>query len=154
MEKDIERQYKFYRLYRMDFEQAIHTLKIMKRYKKKDVRFTLLRAFVISYACPFSGNKDNLNKNHYLEAKFVPKSQSKLHKELLNLRNQLFAHTDLTFFNPKFAKWTTKKQNLFPMSFRGFDYNKLDAKFPKLLKLAKTLLMTIEDEITTIEKTF
>ena len=105
-EKLIE-QYKFYRLYRMDFEEAIRTLKMMKRYKKKDIRFALLRSFVISYACPFSGNKGKLTKNHILPKKFVPQVKRKLHQELVDLRMQLFAHTDLSFLDPKVANWST-----------------------------------------------
>ena len=145
-------QYKFYRLYRMDFEQAINTLKIIRRYKKKDVRFSLLRSFVISYACPFSGNQGKLNKNHKLKVTFVPKAQRKLHNELVDLRMQLFAHTDLSFLNPKVVNWSTNEQKWFPMSFRGFDYNKLYSKRSELIDLTNSVLINLKNEIDKIEK--
>lgn len=92
MNSKLFEQYKFYRLYDHDFDAAIHTLKILKRYRRPDVRNALLRDIIITYARPFSISKGDKIPKHILPAKFVPSQLRKLHNELFDLRNQLFAH--------------------------------------------------------------
>ena len=108
-EKQKTELYKLYRLYSMDFDMAIHTLNALKRYPKHTnryrllqwVRYSLLRDAVVSYARPFSGNRGILFKSHSLSLRLVPKEFRVLHSRLINLRSQLFAHTDLTYKDPK-----------------------------------------------------
>ena len=59
---DMERYY-FYRLYVIDFDAAKHTFEVLRRYKRNDIRFYLLRDLVMCYSRPFSGNKgENYSK--------------------------------------------------------------------------------------------
>jgi hypothetical protein len=135
-------QYKFYRLCEHDFDMAIHTLKILRRYKRSDVRNALLRDITVAYAKPFSTNRGALSQ-HSLSLKHVPLPMRGLHKELIDLRNQLFAHTDLTFKNPKVANWSSGKHKWFPMSFRGFDYNNLNKRVNEI----SNLIYSVQNEL-------
>ena len=103
-------QYYFYRLYSIDLDNTKHILRILKRYRRKDVRYCLLRDIVVSYCRPFSGNKGKKISTHTLNKKVVPKELCILHDELVEIRNQLFAHTDYTYRQPKVANWSTDSQ--------------------------------------------
>ena len=144
--------YKFYRLYDMDFDSALHTLKILKRYKRLDIRNALLRDITVTYARPFFGNKGDNISNHILSLKFIPSRQRNLHNELMNLRKQLFAHTDLTYRNPRIANWSSGQRRWFPMSFRGYDYSSLDKRMDEIESLISSVQDELRKKIKEIEK--
>jgi len=104
---DIEKYY-FYRLYSIDLDSTKHSLCVLKRYRREDVRHCLLRDIVVSYARPFSGNKGQDIPKHKLTKKVVPRNLCQLHDDLIKLRNQLFAHTDYTYRRPGTQKSTEK----------------------------------------------
>lgn len=160
--KDVERvgvtsispeQYYFYRLYSIDLDDAKHILRVLKRYRRKDVRCCLLRDLVVTYCRPFSGNKGNKMTSHVLTTKVVPRDLRALHNELLSLRNQLFAHTDYTYRRPQVANWSTGSHKWFPMSFRGFDYNRLDAQVPEIHELVIVVEKNLQDIIDKLHET-
>ncbi|HBR21541.1 MAG TPA: hypothetical protein DD713_03080 [Nitrospiraceae bacterium] len=145
-------QYKFYRLYEHDFDNAIHTLKILKRYKKLDVRHALLRDIIVTYAKPFSVSHGIEITKHKLSTKLVPSHSKALHEELFNVRNQLFAHTDLLYKNPKVTKWDLGKYKRFPMSFKGYDYTQLNRQVDEITNLAYAVQKGLRRKIREIEK--
>ncbi len=91
----------------MDFESALYTLKVLRRYKKKDVRYALIRDVIVTYSRPFTESKGFNIAKDFCGAKFDDKDMKELHDELLSLRKELFAHTDLTYKNPKVTNWST-----------------------------------------------
>ena len=133
---------------------ARHSLLILKRYRRKDVRYCLLRDIIVSYSRPFSGNKGETIPKHVLTKKVVPKHFRTLHDELIDARNQLFAHTDFTYRRPKAANWSTPERKWFPMSFRGYDYDKLDLRIPEIEVLVKSVEDNLHEEITKMEENF
>jgi len=148
-------KYYFYRLYSIDLDTVKHSLCIIKRYRRKDVRYCLLRDIVVSYSRPFSGNKGVAWKNHTLKKKeVVPKHLRTLHDDLFNARNQLFAHTDFTYRRPKVAKWRMLGRKWFPMAFRGYDYDKLDARVTEIETLVKSVAENLQTEINKMEESF
>ena len=147
-------QYTFYRLYSIDFDTTKYTLRVLKRYRSKDVRYCLLRDIVVSYCRPFSRNKGEKISNHTLGKKVVPKEFHSLHDELVRIRNQLFAHTDSIYRQPKVANFSTDSHKCFPMSFRGYDYNKLDKRISEIDKLVVAVEKNLQAEIGKIEENF
>lgn len=154
MEQQIIEKYHFYRLYYIDMDLAQHSLRVLKRYRLKDVRFCLLRDIVVSYARPFTGNKGEKIPRHTLTQRVVPKHLRPLHEELIDARNQLFAHTDLTYRRPKSANWSTAERKWFPMSFRGYDYDKLDRRVDDIENLIRAVTGNLQTEIEQIEENF
>lgn len=140
-------KYLFHRLSYNDILQAIQSLSVLKRYKKRDVRFALLRDFVVSYARPFVGSKGFVCNNHKLNESLVPKDSKELHKDIIHIRHKLFAHNDLNFRDPKVVNWSEAGILSFPMSFKGSGYEKLDDHHPDMLKLAEVVLNNIRKEI-------
>lgn len=153
MNSKVLEQYKFYRLCDHDFDAAIYTLKILRRYKRPNIRNALLRDIIVAYARPFSTSKGKLSK-HNLPTKIVPLPMRSLHKELIDLRNQLFAHTDLIFKNPEVANWSSGQRKWFPMSYRGFDYSSLNKQINEMSNLITAVKNELLKKIREIENCF
>ena len=151
--KELEK-YKFLRLYDMDFEMALQTISMLKRYKKFDVRFALLRDIVVTYARPFTVSKGFEINNHIYGIKFESNEMKSLHNELLTLRNQLFAHTDLSYKNPKVGKWTLEHHIVYPMSFKSLDYNGLNTKINNIKELIEYVRNQLKHKLKDHEKSF
>lgn len=146
--------YKFFRLYSIDLDTAGHTLRILRRYKRDDVRYILIRELAITYARPFSDNKGILIKNHKLTERVVPAEFKLLHKELLRLRNEQFAHTDLRFYKPKVARFGTPEKPWYPMSFKGYDYSSLLRQISDIGRLIRAVEASLLAKLQTLEGEF
>ena len=144
-------QYYFYRLYSIDFDSTRHSLGVLKRYRRNDVRFCLLRDIVVNYCRPFSGNRGDTTPHHKLSIKLVPHNYLDLHKELLRLRSQQFAHTDKTYRKPKISGFGTGTNRLFPMQFKSYDYSSLCSRVGDIEKLVIAVEKTLHQKISAIE---
>lgn len=149
-----EEQYYFYRLYSIDFDTTLHTLRLLKRYRRQDVRYCILRDVVVSYARPFSGNRGDHSHSQQLTKKVVPVQFHALHAELLRLRCQQFAHTDKTYYKPMAANWSKPGRKWFPMSFRGYDYSVLDAQVRKIQQMVVAVERNLRERVREIEDSF
>lgn len=74
-----------------------------------------------------------------------------LHTELLRLRKEQFAHTDLKFYGPKVAKFHGKTKPCFPMSFKGYDYGSLLKQITRIELLIRSVEGSIQTEIAAYE---
>ena len=146
--------YRFLRLYTIDFDTALHTLKVLCRYKKPDVQYPLLREVAVAYSRPFSKNHGEHLVSHMLSTKHVPTAAKPLHLELLRLRNQQFAHTDIKFYAPKVADFGIAAKASFPMSFKSYDYSQLLARVPEIQSLIEAVVVSLNKDITREERRF
>lgn len=152
--ENILEKYKFLRLYDMDFESALHTLKVLRRYRKKGVRYALIRDVIVTYGRPFTESRGFKIDRDFFGIKFDHPDIEKLHNDLLTLRKELFAHTDLTYKNPKVVNWSTETYSWFPMSFKGFDYGTIESKLPEIKRLIEHAQKQVRDRISEYEKNF
>ena len=149
MDRATFERYCFLRLYAIDLDTALHTIKVLRRYKRPDVQYPLLRDIAVTYARPFSGNKGELiSKDLLSSGKHVPKSMRELHKELVRVRKEQFAHTDLKFYRPKVAKFHGATKPWFPMSFRGYDYGTLLNQLRQIESLIRLVESSVQTEIS------
>jgi len=142
----------FYKLCDGDFITAQNSIDLLKDLKELKARHVFLRDIAVSYARPFAGSKGIEVTEHRLQLKFVPRKYLALHKELVNLRNQIFAHTDLTYRKPKVADFSSGEIKWFPMAFKGYDYNSLFIKIDDISDLIKGVQDNLRKEIFQIEK--
>lgn len=133
---DIE--YRFLRLYSIDLQMARQTLALLQRYRRTDVRYALFRDAVVAYARPFSGNRDPSGKSHRLGCQLVPKAHRSLHDDLLNLRMQLFAHTDFAVRQPTVMRWQTDKGFRYPLGFANPPYE-------EWLRRVQSIILLVQD---------
>ena len=146
-------KYAFLRLYDHDLEMSLQTIKVLRRYSRKDVRFPLLRDIIVTYCRPFTSSRgDEINKDFLSIKPFENKNMQLLHEKLLELRSQLFAHTDLTFKKPSIANWSKGNKKWFPMAFRNFDYEELEKELPNIINLLKYVQEDINVQIKEYEE--
>ena len=113
--------YRFLRLYSIDFDMARAALRLLSEEPSQAVQFALFRDFVVTYARPFSGNRGPSGSNDSLSPKHVPVAFREVHQALMDLRDRLFAHTDFEARDPMVAKFETPGGAHFPMSFSNPD---------------------------------
>jgi hypothetical protein len=146
-------KYAFLRLYEHDFEMALQTAQVLDVHENNNVRFPLLRDIVVTYCRPFTeSNGIGINKDFHGVKKFPNEEMKSLHAKLLTLRKELFAHTDLTYKNPKISNWSTDERKWFPMSFKGYDYAQLNTELPNIVKLINFVLMDLKEKLAVYEQ--
>ena len=126
-------------------------MRALKRYRKNDIRYCILRDVIVTYGRPFSGNGGVLKTSYRLSLNLVPKDQRDLHDELTRLRNQQFAHSDITYKRPKVADWSSVGRRWFPMSFRGYDFSALDGRVSEIKRLLEGVNMNLQLRIKQFE---
>jgi len=141
----------FYKLCDGDLITAQNSIDLLKDSKELKASHVFLRDIAVSYARPFAGSKGIEVSEHRLQIKFVPLKYLTLHKELIILRNQIFAHTDLTYRKLKVANFSSGKHKWFPMAFKGYDYDNLFAKIGDISVLIKEIQGGLRKEIFRIE---
>ncbi len=147
-------KYQFLRLHSVDMDTASHTLKMLCRYRRMDIKVVLLRDIAVTYSRPFTGNKGVHIKKHFLSPRYVPKHLKTIHQKLLDLRNEQFAHTDLSFHKPKVSKWRTDNGYFYPMSLKTFDYLGLLRQFSSIDDLIKAVDQSLKADIKKYESLF
>jgi hypothetical protein len=115
-------EYCFLRLYSGDLNGCRHVLRMIRRYRKPDIRYALIRDLAVTYARPFSGNDRKVRGKHSLSLDYVPTEHRGIHRRLCDLRNFQFAHSSLKFHNPKLAQFG----DLVAMSRKSVDFAQLD----------------------------
>lgn len=107
---------------------------------------------MVSYSRPFSGNRGTLLRTHFLPVKgIVPKELRPLHRYLLSLRMQLFAHTDLARREPKVTRWRAKGRIQSPMTFLALDFRQLDQRTPEITVLVATAETALNQRIAELD---
>ena len=145
-------QYLQLRLYEHDLEEALRTLKALKRMRSNASRQIVIRDFIVCYSRPFSGNQDADGKPHRLEKGIVPAELLEVHESIIAARNQLFAHADWEGRVPRVADWSRGDQLAFPMSIRPPKYQKLLGEVSAMRRLAQTVLGGITASFPDIER--
>ena len=131
--------YRLHRLYSIDLDSVRQSLRLIRRYRRNDIRFCVFRELVVTYGRPFSGSRRPDAERYCLPPEFVPSEYRSLHDELMTLRNQLFAHTDYTYHQPTVTRWQTERGLVFPMSFRRGEYEKWLKRLDEIGRLVEAL---------------
>jgi len=92
-----QEQYVFKHLSLIDMERTLKSIEAMESLKDDYLKEALFRDAVVSYVRPFSDNRgENIKRGLKLNQKNISKELKSVHKEIENIRNELFAHNDLT----------------------------------------------------------
>ena len=149
----IKEYYAFMRLADSDFDSARRSIKSLSRVRHPDTVSAIIRDSLISYARPFTGNRGIIKKkNLRLLESLVPEKMLEAHKKIMDVRNQIVAHTDVSYRKPMVGKIKGKSSKLYPISYKGFYYEDL-LKLPNILEpLIKELGSKLWVEIQRYEK--
>ncbi len=136
----------FYLLYSSNIDEALQTYELLDSCDNNNIRWRLIVFIVICYIRPFSGNEGFTQKQHKLPMKFVPKQYHSIHKQFIEYRNCVFAHTDVVYRQPKLSR--------IGMSARGVYYDQLNEFIHKdaVVKMLKSVKTKLEAAIVEIRR--
>lgn len=124
----------------IDMERVQKSIEYLGSTDDKYLRAALLRDAVISYAKPFSNNRySDRTKELQISENHVPKEFKGIHNEVVALRDELIAHTDMTIQNPKIDKYQDNMGQNYSMSVSGYENIHKDHLIEPLFKLAKAV---------------
>jgi hypothetical protein len=99
--EQLEEEYIFLRLANNDLKSAIELAKIGSDCEDDGYAVSVLKDAVITYSRPFTTNHGTHNKKLRLDEKrFVPRDFLEHHASILNMRNKLIAHLDISAWMP------------------------------------------------------
>lgn len=97
-----EERYIFYRLCAGDIQECVKSLEMLSDAVSVRMRVVLVKASIVSYARPFSGNEPLYRKGRWrLDKKYVPNEFCHVHEQAIEYRNKLIAHSDIPHRSPE-----------------------------------------------------
>lgn len=124
----------------IDMERVQKSIEHLLSANDKHLKAALFRDAVISYAKPFSNNRySDRTKRLHISENHVPKELVDVHNEILALRDELIAHTDMTIQIPSIDKYQDDIGHNYSMTISGYETIHKDRLIDPLLKLAKAV---------------
>jgi hypothetical protein len=103
-----QEQYVFKHLSLIDMERTQRSIEKVEISDDEYIKEALFRDAVVSYIRPFSGNRgEHVKRGLKLKQDGIPENLKSVHKEIEDIRNQLFAHNDLEYQNVQFGPETS-----------------------------------------------
>ncbi|MDO8263593.1 MAG: hypothetical protein Q7T21_10245 [Gallionella sp.] len=124
----------------IDMERVQKSIEYLRGTDDKYLKAALFRDAVISYAKPFSTNRySDRTKGLRISEKHVPRNLLDIHKEVLALRDELIAHTDMIIQKPTIDKYQDDMGQNYSMTVSGYETIHKDHLIDPMLKLAKAV---------------
>jgi hypothetical protein len=83
--------------------EAWRTLVLIREHPNDPLIGPAFRFALVSYAAPYKTSEGIVKKRHRLDDRYVPPQFAKLHERLLEARDKVHAHTDLSALDPKLS---------------------------------------------------
>lgn len=151
MDTAIKESYVLRYLALIDMERTQHSLEQLSEVQDKHLRGALFRDAVVSYVKPFSDNRGHHTKKGLkINQKGVPKELKAAHRELVDLRNNLFAHMGIDKQTPQVDIHEIDGEKHVSFTVKGYETVYVDHLIGPLAQLAKAVhrhLMSELDEI-------
>lgn len=154
MHNPAEEWYVFLRFADGDICQAQIALDHLTIVESDFLRLCLLKDAAISFSRPFKKSRGAFNKSLRLDDIYVPSDFKVLHAELIGLRDQVFAHTDIDVRSPVLHCWTGGPKPVFPILFKSHNYPQLLEREHEVRSLFNAVLERIRKSQTEMEAQF
>lgn len=154
MHTNEEQFYVFLRFADGDISQALMALDHLPEIEAHFLRVCLLKEAAISYCRPFKKSNGTFPGVLKLDNNFIPCGHKDLHKELIDLRDKVFAHTDIDIRLPILHCWTHNPKPVFMITFKGYDYPHLLNRSDEMKSLFNGVLKLIRDKQAELEAQF
>jgi hypothetical protein len=130
----------------IDMERVQGNIEHIRNSDDKYMKDVLFRDAVISYAKPFLDNRhSDGSRGLRISDKCIPKELRDVHEEILALRDELIAHTDMTIQSPRIEKRQDDLGNNYSMTVTGYDTIHREHLMDPLFKLAKAVYGSLLD---------
>lgn len=141
-----QEKYVFRHLSLIDMERTWKSLEKMEDVNDDHIKDALFRDAIVSYVKPFSDNRGQNQRNGLrVSQKGIPSELKDTHKEIVGIRNRLFAHNDLEYQDPEFGPGTS-------FSVKGYEKVFLGHLVEPLIMLSKIIHGKLMNEMDLIEK--
>ena len=153
MDTAIQESYVLRYLALIDMERTQRSLEHLSEVQDKHLRGALFRDAVVSYVKPFSDNRGrHTKKGLKISQKGIPKELKTAHKELIEIRNQLFAHMDIDKQTPQVDVYEIDGKKHVSFTVKGYETVYLDHLIGPLAQLAKAVHSHLMTELEEIER--
>ena len=126
----------------------LHTLKNERDNPLFDSSF---RFALILYAKPYRESRGNAVRKHRLDTSFVPGAHVTLHKEIVDERDQIHAHSDLTVMDAQVTVRTFEKQKYAVMVRNHLEPTRLASRLEEVIDLVEQTIDRMYVEVKALE---
>ena len=121
-------------------ERVQKSIEYLRNTENKDLKTALFRDAVISYAKPFSNNYySDQTKGLRISSNHIPKKLKNFHNEVLALRDNFIAHTDMSIQGLRVDKYQDEMGDNYSMCISGYGTIHKDYLIDPLFELAKAV---------------
>ncbi|MFA5974980.1 MAG: hypothetical protein WC859_02295 [Elusimicrobiota bacterium] len=152
MDNKNEEMFVFNRFAFDDFTEALRAVRVSKVLENVEAKSFLVRYSVIAYCRPFTKCRGKIENTIRLDESYVPPEHLPFHRQLLDLRDQLIAHTDLKVLDPKLYGWKTKVGPMYPIGFKPPDPKEVLKQVDSLEAIFSSVMDEAHRRITAMEK--
>jgi hypothetical protein len=146
-------RYVLYYLALIDLERVQDSLDCLRSNADEHLRDSLFRDAVVSYAKPFSDNRGvHTKRGLKVPESVVPKELKTVHRELIRIRNQLFAHMDLDKQAPKIDVFMVNGEKHVSFTVAGYGKVYADHLIRPMTRLAKAVHKNLMEKLRETER--
>lgn len=132
-----------------DLNNAWRLLQEIKRCEGSSLVSAAFRFALIEYSKPYGKSRGNI-KRHSLKEEHVPLSHRELHKRILDARDQIHAHSDLTIMEAKLYVKNTPHGKIAGTIQNGIDSTREFSNIDAIIDLIEKTLesMYVKEELS------
>jgi hypothetical protein len=138
----------------VDMDNAGQSLDHLDHINDEYLRCVLFRDAVICYAKPFSDNKGLQIKNLKISERAIPRELKSAHREIIGLRNKLFAHMDLDKQKPKIDPYELNGEKHVSVNVVGYSKIYPEHLIDPLKQLSQAVKRYIVNELFALQSHF
>ena len=105
------------------------------------------RFALVEYATPYTTSEGSIRKDYRLKTSFVPGNFLKLHKRLLDARNKIHAHADLTLMEAKLSVTKMRGAPVVKITSRNTDEHKELSNIDEIISLIEGTIRNLYNEL-------
>jgi hypothetical protein len=137
----------------IDMERAQRSLGYIAGTEDSYLKDALFRDAVVSYVKPFSDNRGlHTKKGLKIGENGIPKALKAAHKEIVEVRNQLFAHMDLDKQVPHVEVYYINGEKQVSFTVKGYERVYTDHLVGSLVQLAKSVHCHLMKELQDLKR--
>jgi len=126
---------------------ALRTLLAIKAAGGSPLVGPAFRFALVEYATPYTRSDGPIKKDHRLKTSFVPGDLLELHNRLLDARNKIHAHADLTPMEAKLYVTTTRGAPSVEITSRNADELKELDNIDEIIRLIEGTILNMYAEL-------
>ena len=126
-------------------------LKTLKDERQNPLFAPSFRFALILYSKPYRESRGSATRKHRLDMSFIPSAHADLHKIILNERDQMHAHSDLTVMAAQLTVHKFEEQKYAMIIRNHLEPTRLASRFDEVVDLLEQTIDRMYIEVKTLE---